>query len=47
MAKFVQKAKKSDVIEAYGFDWYKIVRVDGGFMLFSDANDYNLWKNQK
>ena len=47
MAKFVQKAKKSDVIEAYGFDWFKIVKVDGGFMLFSDANDYKLWKNQK
>ena len=46
MAKFVQKAKKSDVIEAFGFDWYKIVKVDGGFMLFSDANDYKIWKSQ-
>ena len=47
MAKFVQKAKKSDVTEAYGFDWYKIVKVEGGYMLFNSVNDYKTWKLQK
>lgn len=47
MVKFVQKAKKSDVIEAYGRDWYKIVKVEGGYMLFNSVNDYKTWKSQK
>ena len=47
MAKFVQKAKKSDVTEAYGFDWFKIVKVEGGYLLFSDANDYKIQKTKK
>ena len=47
MAKFVQKAKKSDVTEAYGFDWYKIVKVEEGYMLFNSVNDYKTWKSQK
>ena len=47
MAKFVQKAKKSDVTEAYGFDWFKIVKVKGGYMLFNDVDDYKVWKAQK
>ena len=45
--KFAQKTSRQDVVEAYGFDWYKIVKVDGGYMLFESQQEYKAWKNQK
>ena len=45
--KFIQKTSGEDAIEAYGFDWYKIIKVDGGYMLFESPQEYKVWKNQK
>ena len=35
--KFAQKTSRQDVVDAYGFDWYKIVKVDGGYMHPAEA----------
>ena len=45
--KFAQKTTRKDVIEAYGFDWYKILKVDGGYMLFESVQEYKMWKKQR
>lgn len=46
MTKFVQCKTKADVIEKYGHDWFKIIKVDGGYMLFDTRQDYQTWIKQ-
>lgn len=45
--KFTAKKTSADVVEAFGFDWYKIVKVDGGYMLFESREEYETWRRQK
>ena len=45
--KFVQCKTKREFIEACGFDWVKIVKVEGGYIGFSTIDKYKTWKGQK
>lgn len=47
MIKFVTAKTKTDVTSQYGFDWAKIVKVDGGYMLFDTITAYKTWVAQK
>ena len=38
---------RKEAFQIVGFDWYKVVKVSGGWMFFNDANEYNTWRNQK
>ena len=44
---FLNVKTKSEVTERKGKDWYKIVKVDGGYMLFETRIEYETWKKQK
>lgn len=48
--KFVPYAEcktKAELNQRMGFDWAKIVRVDGGWMLFDTIQAWKTWRNQK
>lgn len=45
--KIVHCNTKSEFIEAAGFDWYKIKKVDGGYIGFNSKQEFDTWKNQK
>ena len=36
-----------EAVQAKGFDWYKIVKVEGGYRFFETALQYNIWKAQR
>ena len=45
--KFTTKKTRAEVVEAFGSDWHKIVKVDGGYMLFEAHGEYETWRRQK
>jgi hypothetical protein len=45
--KFIACNNKSEFVEAAGFDWYKILKVDGGYIGFTSQQEYQTWLNQK
>ena len=45
--KFISAKTRAEVIERMGFDWYKIVKVEGGYMLFETRGAYQTWRAQK
>ncbi len=45
--KFIPCKTRKEFIAAAGFDWYKIVKVDGGYIGFNSVNEYKTWRNQK
>jgi hypothetical protein len=47
MTKFVHVETKAEVYERIGRDWYKIVKVDGGYAAFETRQDYETWRKQK
>ena len=47
MHKFVVAKNKAEVTERFGFDWYRIVRVEGGYLLFETRAAYDTWRKQK
>lgn len=46
MIKFVKAETWTDVVERFGVDWYKIVKVDGCWVLFNDRKEYEAWKKK-
>jgi len=47
MAKFVEAKTKAEAKQSAGFDWSKIVKVSGGYMMFETMDEYKTWKNQR
>lgn len=47
MAKFVKAKTKAEAQQIAGFDWSKIVKVCGGYMMFPTMAEYKTWKNQR
>lgn len=45
--KLIYCKSKADFIESAGRDWYKIVKVDGGYIGFDNRTEYNVWRKQK
>lgn len=45
--KFIHCKTKREFTEAAGFDWYKIIKVEGGYTGFNSRQEYQTWKNQK
>ena len=45
--KFIACKTKAEFTQAAGFDWAKIVKVDGGYIGFGSLREYETWKNQK
>lgn len=45
--KFIACKSKRDFVNAAGFDWTKIVKVEGGYIGFSTVAEYGAWKAQK
>ena len=45
MVKTIAAKTRAEAIERMGHDWYKIVKVEGGYKFFEYANDYTIWKN--
>lgn len=44
---FVQAESKKEATSQKGFDWAKIVKVDGGYAFFESITEFKIWKNQK
>ena len=44
---FVDAKTRQEVTDRKGFDWAKIVKVEGGYALFETLTDYKVWKGQK
>ena len=38
---------RTEFTEAAGYDWFKIVKVDGGYIGFDSEDEYRTWKGQK
>lgn len=47
MHKFVVAKNKAEVAERCGYDWYKVVKVTGGYLLFETRAAYDTWRKQK
>ena len=47
MEKVVEAKTKAEAQQIAGFDWSKIVKVCGGYMMFGTTADYKTWKNQR
>lgn len=45
--KFIARKTKAEFQQAAGFDWAKIVKVDGGYIGFSTIQEYETWRKQK
>lgn len=45
--KFIACKSKRDFADAAGFDWAKIVKVEGGYIGFNSVAEYKTWKAQK
>ena len=45
--KFVACKSRQQFIAAAGADWYRIVKVDGGYMGFANVSEYKTWQAQK
>jgi hypothetical protein len=43
--RFIHCNTKKEFTEAAGFDWFKIVKVEGGYIGFNTQGDYMVWKN--
>lgn len=44
--KFIHCKTRQQFTDAAGFDWAKIVKVDGGYMGFNTIEEYKTWKAQ-
>lgn len=45
--KFIACKSKQAFVEAAGFDWAKIVKVEAGYIGFNSLAEYKTWKAQK
>ena len=45
--KVIHCKSRSEFVEAAGFDWAKIVKVEGGYIGFESMAEYKTWKAQK
>ena len=47
MSKFVDAKNRAELAERVGRDWARVVKVEGGYMVFDTLDDYRTWKGQK
>ena len=44
--KFVPCNTRKEFLAAAGDDWYKVIKVEGGYLGFTTMVDYKTWRNQ-